>query len=410
MSIISLFSGSFCREEPVSERLLQAMNYRLVTDREIVSAASQLSGMATQKIERAFSSKASIFNRFTHEKERAVAFLQQALAGILGDDALLINGFCALLVPRTVSHVVSVCLIADLKWRSGIAARTENIAEKDATKLIHLRDEDSAAWANMLHKVRDPWDASLFDIVIPMDKTSEEEAAALVAQNMAKEVVRSTERSMRMVEDFKLAAHVRVLLIGEGHYVDVSASAGNVTLTINKNVLMLSRLEEELKEIVSPLPGVSSVTTRVGEGFHRADIYRRQDFEMPAKLLLVDDEREFVQTLSERLLLRNMGSAVTYDGESALSAVEIEEPDVMILDLKMPGIDGIEVLQRVKKTNPDVEVIILTGHGSEDDRRTCLELGAFAYLQKPVDIDLLSEKLKQANEKIRRKKGQAPAG
>ncbi|HEX5680501.1 MAG TPA: response regulator, partial [Desulfobacterales bacterium] len=114
-----------------------------------------------------------------------------------------------------------------------------------------------------------------------------------------------------------------------------------------------------------------------------------------------DDEREFAQTLSERLLMRDMGSAVAYDGESALAMINEDEPEVMILDLKMPGIDGIEVLKRVKQTRPAIEVIILTGHGSEEDRKTCLELGAFAYLQKPVDIELLTETLKKANEQMR---------
>ncbi|NQU15583.1 MAG: response regulator, partial [Desulfobacteraceae bacterium] len=71
---------------------------------------------------------------------------------------------------------------------------------------------------------------------------------------------------------------------------------------------------------------------------------------------------------------------------------------------KMPGIDGIEVLRRVKETNPEIEVIILTGHGSEADKKICMELGAFAYLHKPVDIDVLSETLKKANEKIQHKK------
>ncbi len=121
-------------------------------------------------------------------------------------------------------------------------------------------------------------------------------------------------------------------------------------------------------------------------------------------MLLVDDEREFVQTLSERLLMRDMGSAVAYDGESALQLVCEDEPEVMILDLKMPGIDGIEVLRRVKKTRPEIEVIILTGHGSEDDRKVCMELGAFAYLHKPVDIAVLTETLQNANEKIKDKK------
>jgi DNA-binding NtrC family response regulator len=76
----------------------------------------------------------------------------------------------------------------------------------------------------------------------------------------------------------------------------------------------------------------------------------------------------------------------------------------MILDLKMPGIDGIEVLRRVKKTHPKIEVIILTGHGTEADREVCMKLGAFAYLQKPVDIDQLSATLRAANDKIRRQK------
>ena len=119
----------------------------------------------------------------------------------------------------------------------------------------------------------------------------------------------------------------------------------------------------------------------------------------------MDDEREFVQTLSERLLIRDMGSAVAYDGESALELIKEDEPEVMILDLRMPGIDGIEVLKRVKQTNPHIEVIILTGHGSEIDKETCMKLGACAYLQKPVDIDELSETIKQANERIRVKHG-----
>jgi YesN/AraC family two-component response regulator len=99
-----------------------------------------------------------------------------------------------------------------------------------------------------------------------------------------------------------------------------------------------------------------------------------------------------------------MGPAVAYDGESALELIKEDEPDVMIVDLKMPGIDGLEVLRKVKETRPEIEVIILTGHGNEEDRQLCIDLGAFAYLQKPLDIDILSETIQEANEKIRRKK------
>jgi DNA-binding response OmpR family regulator len=115
----------------------------------------------------------------------------------------------------------------------------------------------------------------------------------------------------------------------------------------------------------------------------------------------VDDEKKYVQTLSKRLMMRELDSAVVYDGESALNLVDQEdEPDVMILDLRMPGIDGIEVLRRVKETHPAIEVIVLTSQGSEADKKTCMELGAFAFLSKSVDIEELSKTIKAAKEKI----------
>ena len=107
------------------------------------------------------------------------------------------------------------------------------------------------------------------------------------------------------------------------------------------------------------------------------------------KVMLVDDEEEFVTTLSERIQMRNFSSSVAFTGEQALQIVDDQVPDVMILDLKMPGIDGMEVLRRVKKAYPKVQVVILTGHGSEKDRKEALSLGAFGYLQKPVQIDEL---------------------
>lgn len=114
------------------------------------------------------------------------------------------------------------------------------------------------------------------------------------------------------------------------------------------------------------------------------------------KILLVDDEEDFVKTLSERLQMRDMDSNTAFDGEQALQVVRDGVPDVMVLDLKMPGIDGLEVLRRVKKQYPAVQVIILTGHGSEKDEEQARRLGAFAYLQKPTNLDTLVDTLKRA--------------
>ncbi|MBN2124454.1 MAG: response regulator [Deltaproteobacteria bacterium] len=404
MAVITIFNGAFCRQEAVVREVIAATGYRMIGDGEIAATASRSSGMAEGKILRAFSAKTSVFNTFTHEKERSIAHLRLTLAELLSEEDLLIVGFAGQLIPREVSHVLRVCLIADLRFRVALAAQEQGLSEKESIGAVRRQDEDCALWVGALFRANDPWDPSLYDIMIPMDKTGVEEAAELIKENAAKDALQVTDRSKRAVEDFLLAARVEVALAEEGHTVEVSAGQGSVVLVINKHVLMLNRLEEELRSIAGKVPGVGSVETKVGPGYYQADIYRRHDFEMPSRVLLVDDEREFVQTLSERLLLRDMGSAVAYDGESALKLVSVEEPEVMILDLKMPGIDGIEVLRRVKQTNPEIEVIILTGHGSEQDREVCMKLGAFAYLQKPVDIDELSDTLKRANERIRRKK------
>ena len=115
------------------------------------------------------------------------------------------------------------------------------------------------------------------------------------------------------------------------------------------------------------------------------------------KVLLVDDEQKFVKTLSERLQMRDLENETVHDGEQALNFVDDKEPDVMVLDLKMPGIDGMEVLRRVTKKFPNMRVIILTGHGTDRDEEESRRIGVFDYLKKPVDIDVLVSRIKAAH-------------
>lgn len=113
-------------------------------------------------------------------------------------------------------------------------------------------------------------------------------------------------------------------------------------------------------------------------------------------VLFVDDEEDFVKTMAERMEMREVGSDVALNGTQALEMLENETPDVMVLDLRMPGLDGMEVLRRVKATYPQIEVIVMTGHGSESDEEEARRLGAFDYLQKPVDINDLMDIIRSA--------------
>jgi two-component system response regulator CpxR len=126
------------------------------------------------------------------------------------------------------------------------------------------------------------------------------------------------------------------------------------------------------------------------------------------KVLLVDDEKEFVETLSERLCTRGFNTSTALSGEEALSVFNDVPAEAVVLDLKMPGMDGLEVLRRIKSRHPDVEIIMLTGHGSDKERQTAMDLGAFAYFTKPQDIDVLAAAIRQALESAGRPLAKEP--
>ena len=117
------------------------------------------------------------------------------------------------------------------------------------------------------------------------------------------------------------------------------------------------------------------------------------------KVLIVDDELDFLETIIKRLRARNIEVSGVESGYLALEALDSSSPDVIILDVKMPGMDGIETLREIKKKKPLTEVIMLTGHASVESGIQGMQLGAFDYLMKPIALDELLEKVRQAYER-----------
>jgi DNA-binding NtrC family response regulator len=118
------------------------------------------------------------------------------------------------------------------------------------------------------------------------------------------------------------------------------------------------------------------------------------------KVLLVDDEVEFGSALAERLRLRDYDARTVSQAEDALAIVRNDPPDVVLLDFKMPGMDGIEVLKLIKEMHPSVEVIMVTGHGDNQSREEVMKNGAFEYIMKPIDIGELILKINKSKEKL----------
>ena len=114
------------------------------------------------------------------------------------------------------------------------------------------------------------------------------------------------------------------------------------------------------------------------------------------KLLIVDDEIKFLDSIAERLELRDFDVTKATDGRQAVEIAGREKFDLVLLDLKMPGLNGKQVLEILKREHKYLEVIILTGHGSLDSAVECTRLGAFDYLPKPYELDSLLEKMQKA--------------
>lgn len=116
-----------------------------------------------------------------------------------------------------------------------------------------------------------------------------------------------------------------------------------------------------------------------------------------ARVLLVDDEEDFTAALSERMESRGLEVDVTSDGPHAIEQVREKAYDAVVLDLAMPGMDGIETLKRMLADNPDLQVILLTGHGSVHKGVEAMQVGAMEFMEKPADLGALLEQIRQAH-------------
>jgi DNA-binding NtrC family response regulator len=118
----------------------------------------------------------------------------------------------------------------------------------------------------------------------------------------------------------------------------------------------------------------------------------------PIRVLLVDDEKGYLNVLSNRLSRRSIDATKVFSGTQAIQRLRKTDFDVMVLDLKMEDMDGIEVLKVVKRMVPELPVIILTGHGSQTAAKEGLSLGAFDYLTKPCELVELMDKIHEAHQ------------
>lgn len=399
MSVVTIIGGVFCHTEKVADSLSKTTGWRVVGN-DLLDLVSDRSGFSRKKLEKALYSPPGVLDSLTHEQERCLAATREILAGLIAGDNVIISHPAAFLLPRYLTQILRVCCIGNFEWRLKQAVSSGNLSSRSAANTIHRLDGEMGFLAGMTTG-EGPWEERNFDAILPMHRLSVDEAVGIIMQNLANEAIRSSETTRKTAKDYLLATKIGMEIAHKGYDAEVVANEGKIEILINKFIMNLKPVEKELSELSQSIPGISQIVVRPGSRYNPPPLIRTPELSLPSKVLLVDDEKDFVQTLSERLKNRKYESSIAYGGEEAIAMIETEEPDVMVLDLKMPGIDGIEVLRRTRRDHPNVEVIILTGHGSEQEETLAMELGAFAYLKKPVNIDVLSRTMQAAYQKIR---------
>ncbi len=117
---------------------------------------------------------------------------------------------------------------------------------------------------------------------------------------------------------------------------------------------------------------------------------------MYEKVLIVDDEKDFLEAMGERISARGMDVTTSSSAEDALAKIDKETYDAIILDFQMPGMDGIEALKAIKARKPELQIILLTGHASVEKSVEAMKEGAMDFIEKPADLDELTQKIKEA--------------
>lgn len=403
MSSIAIFPCTFTPAASIIADLAKTLELEVYDDDRLCrEAAAGKHGFSAEKLKSMMYGKTSVFNQFTLEKEKTVNLLKGVVAARLDSPhQYLFHGLLTSLIPAQVTHVLKVLVVDSRQGRIAAAMET-GLSEKEAKKAVKADDVHAYNWTDFLFK-KEAYDSSLFDLVVPVEGKSQKEIEETIIKCFHTTSVLRTTQSMQAVQDMIASVEVEKLLLNAGHKIDVRCANGEAILTVEKSVLNFAKLTNELTELATKVGGINHVTVNKSVNYNES-IYRQQKFELPSKVLFVDDEKDFVQTVSERLISRDVGTYGVYNGEEALELISEDRPDVMVLDLKMPGLHGVEVLRRTKELAPDVEVIILTGHGTSQDMQQCMELGAFAYMNKPVDIEELSATIKAANEKVNNKR------
>jgi cytidylate kinase len=292
MPAITLFSSGFTGAGQIAEKIASVTGYRIIDDRELIEVTHQQYGTGRHELEKVIYQQSSAFTSSARKKACAIAAFKSVLADFLMKEDGIYLGYLGRLVPRNIS--LQVLVIAKMESRMRHLLKNEGKLGREALQQIRREDKSLYGWAHYLEE-KENFDIAAYDVVVPSDKQDIDSAARQVIGKLSDSSENPDDRGKVKADiaDFALAARVAFAVAQKGYDPAVIAAGNRVTLTISKNVIMLSRLERKLKKIAAGVPGVKEVCLQVNKDYYRANICNPYDYKISFADIRSHHEREY---------------------------------------------------------------------------------------------------------------------
>ena len=253
MAIITISRGSYSMGVIVAEQVAQRLGYSVIS-RDLLLDASDRFHIPEFKLIRAIHDAPTILERFSHSKQAYLAYIRAALAERVKDGNVVYHGLAGHILLKNIEGVLKVRITADMNYRAAREAKREGISEQEARSILEKDDQQRRRWTKSVHGA-DPWDSSLYDLVIRIDRFKVDDAVDFICRAVESEGFRATGKSLQMINDMALACRVKAEIVDEFPSLGVTCQYGNVII-YTKDKSHGSKLQKQLEAVRTKINGI----------------------------------------------------------------------------------------------------------------------------------------------------------
>jgi len=257
MTVVTISRGSGSMGKAVAEKAAARLGYACLS-RDVLLEASELYNQPEVQLQSAIADAPSFLDRFTHGKQKYIAFIQSALTRHVIQDKIIYHGLAGHLLLKNVSHVLKVRIQADHDSRVELVMKRDRVGQAEAARMIATLDGQRQRWTRSLYDA-DPGDSSLYDLQISLPRYSIDAAADLICRSVEFEPFKTTPESQRQMEDLALACRIKAALVEDHPSISVVSRYGNVVVYGASGDRQAHKLKAGIDELGSDIEGMNNI-------------------------------------------------------------------------------------------------------------------------------------------------------